>query len=129
MRPSNFTEEVLALAEDYRDNYKDKYGDLIPTVVGLCLAIKRSKSIVYDWIKHEDKVEFSDIVCEIQEIQERGLINGSLSKEFEPRTSQMLLAKHGYFEALKSDHTSSDGSMTPKVIERRIIDVANDTTD
>jgi hypothetical protein len=33
----------------------------------------------------------------------------------------MMLTKHGYSDAIKSDHISTDGSMTPQVVERIIV--------
>ena len=119
MRPSSYGEKVIALAEDYLENYNSKYGDVVPMVVGLCKAINRSKSIVYAWCKDEDKKEFLDIVNAIGELQEGKLINGTLTKEFEPRTANMMLSKYGYSTKVENDHTSSDGSMTP---ERSTID-------
>jgi len=37
----------------------------------------------------------------------------------------MMLSKHGYSDKIESDLTSSDGSMTPQIIERVIVK-AND---
>jgi len=112
-RPTSYGDQVLADAYDYLENYKEKFEDLVPTVVGLCCAINRSKSIVYDWAKDENKQAFSDILSAISEIQEKGLVNGGLSSSFNPAITKMLLAKHGYSDSVKSDITSSDGSMSP----------------
>lgn len=127
MRPTNYSEEVLAKAEDYLENYQEKYDDIIPTVVGLCKAINRSKAIVYDWAKQKDKVEFSDILCQISEAQEGKLIKGGLTSDFNPAITKMLLAKHGYSDKVEQDHKSSDGSMSPTIVERVVVD--NETTD
>lgn len=108
-RPTSYNEEVIALAYDYLENYNTKYKDAIPMIVGLCKAIGRARDTVYDWVKHEDKAEFSDIVKCISECQEQRLINGTLLKEFEPRTANMLLARHGYSTAV--DHTTNGGSI------------------
>lgn len=126
MRPTKYNEEVLAKAEDYLENYKG-YGDVIPMVVGLCRAINRSKAIVYDWCKQDDKKEFSDIVAAIGEYQENRLINGMLMGELKEQTGKMLLAKHGYSDKVEQNHTSSDGSMSPTVVERVVVD--NEATD
>ena len=71
-RPTKYDDEVIALANDYAKNYA-AIGDVVPSVVGLCAHINRSKSIVYEWIKDENKPEFLDIYNKIQEGQERGL--------------------------------------------------------
>ena len=38
----------------------------------------------------------------------------------------MMLTKHGYSDKVEQDHTSSDGSMTPKEIIIRAVDVKSD---
>lgn len=104
-RPTKYDAEVVALANDYADNFKD-YGDVVPSIVGLCRHINRSKSIVYDWMKDKNKPEFSDICSKIQEGQEQGLINGGLAGGFAPSVTKMLLTKHGYSDKTETDITS-----------------------
>lgn len=104
-RPTSYDDEVIATANDYADNYKE-YGDAVPSVVGLCAHINRSKSVVYEWIKDESKPEFLDIYNRIQEGQERGLINGGLAGGFAPAVTKMLLTKHGYSDKTETDITS-----------------------
>lgn len=94
-RPTNYTKELLEKSADYAENYKD-YGDIIPSVVGLCRVIKRSKSTVYDWEKHEDKQDFSDIIRQINENQEQALLNGGLSNSMNSAITKLVLSKHGY---------------------------------
>lgn len=104
-RPTKYDAEVISLSNDYAENYKD-YGDAVPSVVGLCAHINRSKSVVYEWIKDKDKTEFLDIYSKIQEGQERGLINGGLAGGFAPAVTKMLLTKHGYSDKTETDITS-----------------------
>ena len=106
-RPTSYNEQVLAASYNYLENYNTEFQDLVPTVVGLCCAINRSRAIVYDWASHEDKAEFSDILSAISEIQEKGLVNGGLSSSFNPAITKMLLAKHGYSDSVKTDITSA----------------------
>ena len=113
MRPSSYGEEVIAKAEDYLLNYKEKYNDVVPSIEGLCAAVNRARSTLYKWADEEGKEEFSDILNEIKEHQAKALINGGLSGGFNAVITKMMLSKHGYAEEKVSDHTSSDGSMSP----------------
>lgn len=121
MRPTTYTEEMLEDAREYLEVYEDK-GELVPTVVGLCQHIKRSKSIVYDWAKHPDKKEFLDILGEIEEMQHMKLVGGGLSGSFNSVITKMMMTKHGYSDKQEIDHQSSDGSMTPPGITYKIAD-------
>ena len=115
-RPSKYTPDMIEKAKEYLDVY-EYFGEVIPTVVGLCRYIDRAKSTVYEWVKHEDKKSFSDIVKQIDEIQELNLVNKGLSGEFNPQFGKMILTRHGYSEKQDINHTSSDGSMSPTTIE------------
>lgn len=113
-RPTTYTDEMLALARDYIDNFEEITDELVPTVVGLCRHIKRSKSTVYSWAKDEDKKEFLDILGEIEESQEIKLVFGGLSNAMNPAITKMMMTKHGYSDKIDLDHLSSDKSMSPK---------------
>lgn len=111
-RPTSYTDEMLQKAKQYAEDCSVG-NDVVPSIVGLCAYIGRSKSIVYDWIKDPEKADFSDICQEINEKQEKGLINGGLAGGFAPAVTKMMLSKHGYSDKVETDHTSSDGSMSP----------------
>lgn len=117
-RPTTYNEEVIAKAYDYIENCED----VVHSVVGLCIHIGRAKSLVYDWIKQEDKSELADIVKTVGELQEHKLINGSLSNTMNAQIAKMMLSRHGHIERKEVDNTSSDGSMTPTKITRVVID-------
>ncbi len=117
MRPSTYTEKVIAQAEDYLKNYNATYGHVVPTVEGLCGVINRSKSTVYSWKKDADKVEFLHTLEAMQEIQACQLINGSLSNTLNANISKLMLANHGYHDKVDTDHTNSDGKLKPSVIK------------
>lgn len=112
-RPTTYTEEMIDKSLEYLEVY-GTLEELIPTVVGLCRYIKRSKSIVYDWAKDPEKEKFSDILCQIEELQHIKLVNGGLSSAFNPAITKMMLTKHGYSDKQEIDHQSSDQSMSPK---------------
>lgn len=112
-RPTKYNKMMLAKAQLYLDTYKEQ-GDLVPTVVGLALALDVATNTVYNWVKAEVSPEFLSIFTRIEQIQHQGLINGGLSGAFNPAITKMMLTKHGYSEKQEIDHTSSDGSMSPK---------------
>lgn len=125
-RPTKYTPELLEAAHAYVNGGWEKEGDLVPTVVGLALTIGISKASCYDWAKHEDKKEFSDILTRVENMQERKLVAGGLAQEFNPAITKMMLTKHGYSDSQKVDHTSSDGSMTPKGMDAFYSDAGSD---
>ena len=110
-RPTTYSDEVIEKACDYAENF-ERFGDVIPTVVGLCGVIERSKSTVYKWCKEQDKREFSDIVRKIEEIQEKTLISGGLSNSFNASISKLLLTKHGYSDKQEIDHKTDGDKIT-----------------
>lgn len=110
-RPTKYCHELLEAAEAYLENHETA-GDLVPSVVGLCLSIGISKSIAYDWAKQPDKAAFSDILTRVEANQERKLISGGLAGDYNPAITKMMMTKHGYSDKIEQDHTSSDGSMS-----------------
>ena len=115
-RPSIYTPELLEKARHYVLNYAD-YGDQIPSIAGLACELSISRDTCHAWAKEEDKPEFSDIIRDIAQAQERKLLNGGLSGSFNPTIAKLVMSKHGYSEKSELDHTSSDGSMSPTRIE------------
>lgn len=110
-RPSIYTPGLLERARDYVLNYAD-YGDMIPSIAGLACELKISRDTCHSWAKDDDKPEFSDIIRDIAQAQERKLVNGGLSGDLNPQITKLVLAKHGYSDKQEIDHTSSDGSMS-----------------
>jgi hypothetical protein len=105
-RPTSYTVDILAKAEDYIENCPD----IIPTVVGLCLHIGIAKSTAYDWAIDENK-EFSDILAYVGELQEKKLIVGGLTNEFNSAITKMMLTKHGYTDKTETDITTKGKSI------------------
>lgn len=129
-RPTDYTEERLAAAERYVNGGWKECGDRVPTVVGLAAEIGVARSTCYEWAKDKEKAEFSDILMRVEEIQERSLVNGGLSNDFNPAITKMMLTKHGYSDKQEIDHRSPDGSMaTPTRIEIVAVPANNDSAD
>jgi len=119
-RPTKSTDELIQSAWDYVDGGWEAVGDKVPSVAGLACEIGVSRETCYAWAK-ENQNQFSDILNAIAKTQERELLNNGLIGKFNPPITKMMLSKHGYSDKVEQDLTSSDGSMTPQVIERVIV--------
>ncbi len=104
-RPTKYSEEMVETAEDYIVNFSN-YGDAIPSVVGLAVALDTHRDTIYAWAKEEGKESFSDIVKRLSTNQERKLLNGGLDNSFNPTIAKLLLGKHGYSDKQETDITS-----------------------
>jgi hypothetical protein len=111
-RPATYKLSMVESARRYIANHED-FGDPVPTVAGLACVLGVVRDTCYTWAKDETKPEFSDILGELAQKQERVLIARGLIGEFNAPITKMMLTKHGYSDKVENDHTSSDGSMTP----------------
>ena len=107
-RPTLYSPEVVAKATHYLEHFnEDPYNDEIPSVCGLSLAIKVSRSTVYTW-DTEEKQEFSDILENINARQHQELINKGLNGTFNSNICKLALGKHGYSD--KNEIAGKDGA-------------------
>lgn len=118
-RPTKLTQELIDKAKTYlatchatpieTEKGGVSYVDVqLPKVVDLALLLGVSKSTVYEWCQGDSETaqQFSDIVNEINAAQEKMLIDKGLGGLFQPKTTGMLLSKHGYSEKTETDVTS-----------------------
>ena len=112
-RPTKYNEQILTDTAEYIENHAE-YDDLVPSIAGLAFRLKLNKDTIYDWAKQEEKSQFSDMLAQILVKQEKMLLTGGLSADMSGTIVKLMLSKHGYSDSSKTDHTSSDGSMTPK---------------
>jgi len=110
-RPTDYTQELLDKADDYIENCPDT----VPTVVGLCLHIGIAKSTAYRWVE-EGNEEFKDILDIVSSKQERQLISGGLTNEFNSAITKMMLTKHGYTDKTETDITSKGQQLNTWVV-------------
>jgi hypothetical protein len=96
-RPTKYTEDLLVIAREYPENYKD-YNHSFPSVVGLCRIIGIHSETAYAWARDPEKEEFSGIIKHIMDNQHFDLIEGGLNGEFNPTITKLILAKHGHSE-------------------------------
>jgi len=129
-RPTKLTEELLEKAKTYLDTCHAtpiktvrgvSYVDVqLPKVASLALYIGINKDTVYEWCKGDSELaqQFTDVVKEINAKQEEMLIDKGLGGLFQPKTTGMLLSKHGYSEKIETDVTSKGESIniTPQTI-------------
>lgn len=115
-RPTDYNDEIVELAQYYLENYKE-FGDVIPSVCGLCCVLKLGKTTIYRWKEEEGKERFRDILNAIIYTQENVTINQALAGNFNSNIAKLLLGKHGYHDKVQQDVTSSDGSMSPTRIQ------------
>ena len=120
-RPATYKISMVESARRYIANHED-FDDPVPTVAGLACVLGVTRKTVYEWSKDADKLEFSDILEELAQKQERCLIARGLVGEFNAPITKMMLTKHGYSDKVENDHTSSDGSMKPQQIILRAAD-------
>ena len=101
-RPTNLTKEVIRQAWDYVDGF-EAHGHAVPSVVGLCKVINRSRQTLYNWANTDS--DFLDILEAINERQELVTLNKSLTGEYNATIAKLLLGKHGYTDKqiLKAD--------------------------
>lgn len=113
-RPTKYTPELLEAAHAYVDGMWEVNGDVVPTVVGLALDIGIDEETAHRWGKEEGKEEFSKLLMRVKNMQQRKLVSGGLAGDFNPAITKMMMTKHGYSDSQKIDHSSSDGTMSPK---------------
>ena len=124
-RPSLYSPELLEKAREYVDNPTDEFmeGDVIHTIVGLALHMGITRETVRVWAADPDKAEFSAIVDRLMAKQERQLVNGGLSSDFNASITKLALTKHNYADKVESDNTHSiDFSNLSDDDLKRIID-------
>ena len=92
-RPKTLTSEVKKKARDYINDF-ESYGHAVPSLVGLCRVINRSRQTLYNW--SNDDSEFLDILEAINENQELVTLNKSLTGEYNATIAKLLLGKHSY---------------------------------
>ena len=94
-RPTTFNSETLEKTKDYIENFAD-YGNEMPSVAGLAVALKVGRRGIYDWEHNKENKEFSLILEELLAKQEMILMDRGLINEFNSSIAKLALGKHGY---------------------------------
>ena len=101
---------MVEKARRYIANHED-FGDPVPTVAGLACVLGVVRETCYAWAKDADKPEFSDILSELAQKQERCLVRGGLMSDFNAPIAKMMLTKHGYSDRVDTDVTTNGKDM------------------
>jgi hypothetical protein len=125
-RPSIYTPELVEKARSYLTSYQEM-GDKVPSIAGLACVLGVTRETCRAWGNEPEKAEFSAILMELMQRQERALLNGGLGGDFNPSITKMMMTKHGYSDRVENDHTSSDGTMTP-IIQYQLPSNGRDNT-
>lgn len=105
-RPTDYNEDILRKAKEYRDIKRPTDDEVIPTVEGLALHLSISRKTVYAWAKEEGKEEFCNIVEEILIKQSATLQNSGLNNKFNASITKLLLSSnHGKHEKIETEHS------------------------
>lgn len=107
-RPTYYSDETVRKAKEYLQDYQS-YGDAVPSVAGLSIALERSRSTLYEWAKDADKKEFSDILEQINATQEKTALSKGLTGDFNSTIVKLLLGKHGYHDKVDQELTGKGG--------------------
>lgn len=101
---------MVQIAREYVEGGWQKIlKEAIPTVAGLSVVLGVSRETIYAWADQDDKREFSDVVAELQSIQERVLLSHGLFGNYNSTIAKLILSsKHGYAE--RTEHTGADGT-------------------
>ena len=127
-RPTLYTPKLVKAAWDYVNGGWITAGDKVPTVAGLACEIGVHRDTCHEWAKNDNK-QFSDILQEIAQKQERELVNNGLTGDFVAPITKMMLTKHGYSDKVEQHVTSPDGSMTPTQVIVQGEPVPDDNSD
>jgi len=114
-RPSKFSQKLVDDAWKYLDGGYKKHNQVIPSLVGMCVALNLKKSTVYDWANENHASyhkEFSDILAACNQLQEMVLLNGGLSGTMNSNIVKLVLGKHGYSD---KQETNLSGQVTTRI--------------
>ena len=123
-RPRTYKPDMVEKARRYIANHED-FDDPVPTVAGLACVLGVVRDTCYQWAKDEDKPEFSDILDELAQKQERCLVRGGLMSEYNAPIAKMMLTKHGYSDRVDTDMTTNGKDM-PAVVQYKLPDNGRD---
>jgi hypothetical protein len=98
-RPTKYNRNMLKRTIEYIDNHDGP----IPSVAGLSLELKVSKSTIYLWA--QENREFSDALDQLKSKQEILLMQGGLTNVYNATIAKLIMAtNHGYSDKQELTH-------------------------
>lgn len=113
-RPTVYSPKMITKARNYIAGHLD-FDDPVPTVAGLACVLGVVRDTCYQWAKDKDKPEFSDILKELAQKQERVLVANGLLGGFSGPITKMMLTKHGYSDRVDTDVTTNGKDLPPSI--------------
>lgn len=110
-RPTKYNQELQEIADAYLFKL-DELGHVVPSRAGFCCYLGIVRSTCAEWEKAYP--EFSATLEKISVMQEHLALNGGLNGGLNSTIVKLVLANHGYSDKQQIDHSSADGSMSPK---------------
>jgi hypothetical protein len=118
------TAKQLTLTRDYLVNYSEKYEDVIPSMVGLALALDVPRHNLTNLKRDPPKPtaktaaatrqrDMLRLLDKCQDMQHQRLINGSLTGELNSNIAKLALGKHGYSDKQDNTLAGPDGGAIP----------------
>ena len=92
-RPSKYTPALLMKAYTYLSVYKQN-DEVVPTIAGLAVFLGITKQTCFVWRDEPDKQQFSDLLDNLMDVQERELASGGLQGRYNGSITKMMMTKH-----------------------------------
>jgi len=108
-RPSLYSDDMLASAQEYIDSGYEENGELFPSQVGLALYLNIGRQTAIDWSKDETKPEFSYIFEKVMMKQELDIVKNAITGEYNSTIAKVMLTKHGYSDKQQTELTGANG--------------------
>lgn len=105
-RPTKLNDELMAKARSYITEFY-KQDDLIPSIASLCVYLGVARSTIHKW--GDENPKFSDILEDLKAMQEKTLLTGGMSGNFNSTIAKLVLTKHGYSD---KQEVKQDGGLT-----------------
>lgn len=111
--------EIRQRVRDYIDGAYVECGDIIPSVAGACVMVKCSKSMLSEWSINDQLL--AGLLDELKVAQERALINGALSGEYNSNIAKLIMATHhGYSDKVDTTTIAINATISDPEAARRI---------